>query len=129
MRMNVNELLISLSRALNFAEEGVLKNSTNHGMRVAYIAGRIAKTLSMPEENLFDLISYSLLHDNGVMNALLQTPVRSAFRTETNPGHCIEGEKNIAEFPFLHREKNVILYHHEHYDGSGFFAVSGGLPG
>lgn len=125
MRMNVNELLISLSQALNFAEEGVLNKSTNHGVRVAYISGRIAQVLSMPEENLFDLISYSLLHDNGVMNALLEIPVRSTFRTGTNPAHCVEGEKNIAEFPFLHRERNVILYHHEHYDGSGFFGVSG----
>ena len=125
MRMNVNELLISLSKTLDFAEKGVLRNSSNHGMRVAYIAGRIAQALSMPEESLFDLISYSLLHDNGIMSALLESPSRDEFQTETNPAHCVEGEKNIAEFPFLHREENVILYHHEHYDGSGFFGVAG----
>lgn len=125
MRMNVNELLISLSKTLNFAEKGVLRNNSNHGMRVAYIAGRIAQALSMPEENLFDLISYSLLHDNGIMNALLESPSRDEFKTETNPTHCVEGEKNIAEFPFLKREENVILYHHENYDGSGFFGMAG----
>lgn len=125
MRINVNELLISLSRTLDFAEKGVLRNNYNHGMRVAYIAGRIALALSMPDENLFDLISYSLLHDNGIMKALLDSPSREKFNTETNPTHCVEGEKNIATFPFLKRERNVILYHHEHYDGSGFFGVSG----
>lgn len=125
MRINVNELLISLSRTLDFAEKGVLRNNYNHGMRVAYIAGRIARALSMSDENLFDLISFSLLHDNGVMKALLESPSRERFNTETNPAHCVEGEKNIAAFPFLSREKDVILYHHEHYDGSGFFGVSG----
>ncbi|MCI1966703.1 MAG: HD domain-containing protein [Oscillospiraceae bacterium] len=125
MRVNVNEFLISLSRTLDFAEKGVLRNNYNHGMRVAYIAGRIALALSMPAENLFDLISYSLLHDNGVMKALLESPSREQFSTETSPSHCEEGEKNIATFPFLKREKNVILYHHEHYDGSGFFGIHG----
>ena len=125
MRMNVNQLLISLSQTLDFAEKGVLRNNTNHGMRVAYIAGRIALTLSMPDTNLFDLISYSLLHDNGVVNALLKSPSRELFKTETDPIHCVEGERNIATFQFLDRKENVILYHHEHYDGSGFFGVSG----
>jgi HD-GYP domain-containing protein (c-di-GMP phosphodiesterase class II) len=125
MRINVNELLISLSRTLDFAEKGVLSNNYNHGMRVAYIAGRIANALSMPDEDVFDLISFSLLHDNGVMKALLESPSREKFNTETNPTHCVEGEKNIAAFPFLNRKKDVILYHHEHYDGSGFFGVSG----
>ncbi|XOQ43936.1 MAG: Cyclic di-GMP phosphodiesterase response regulator RpfG [Clostridium sp.] len=125
MRINVNELLISLSRTLDFAEKGVLRNNYNHGMRVAYIAGRIANALSMPDEDVFDLISFSLLHDNGVMKALLESPSREKFNTETNPTHCVEGEKNIAAFPFLNRKKDVILYHHEHYDGSGFFGVSG----
>ena len=125
MRMNVNELLISLSKTLNFVEKGVLKNHSNHGMRVAYIAGRIAQELSMPEENLFDLISYSLLHDNGIMNAQREAPSPDEFEAEADPAHCVQGEKNIAEFPFLKREKNVLLYHHEHYDGSGFFGLAG----
>lgn len=126
MLFNVNELLISLSKALDFAEKGVIRNTTNHGMRVAYIAARIAKKLSIPDENLFDLISYSLLHDNGVMKALLeQYSSKEHIDAETNPSHCVEGEKNIGMFPFLHKEENIILYHHEHYDGSGFFGVQG----
>ena len=125
MLINVNELLISLSKALDFAEKGVIRNTTNHGMRVAYIAARIAQKLSIPEENLFDLISYSLLHDNGVMKALQRHNFKEHINTEADPSHCEEGEKNIETFPFLHKEENVILYHHEHYDGSGFFGVQG----
>lgn len=126
MLINVNELLISLSKALDFAEKGVIRNTTNHGMRVAYISARIAQKLSIPDENLFDLISYSLLHDNGVMKALLgQYSSKEHIDAEANPSHCVEGEKNIETFPFLHKEEKVILYHHEHYDGSGFFGIQG----
>ena len=35
------------------------------------------------------------------------------------------GEKNIESFPFLTAPKNVILYHHEHHDGTGFFGKAG----
>jgi HD-GYP domain-containing protein (c-di-GMP phosphodiesterase class II) len=128
MLFNVNELLISLSKTLDFSEKEVLHNNTNHGMRVAYISARIAHALSMSDRHLFDLISYSLLHDNGVM-ASLQNSSRFQLETEIsmemNSAHCIEGEKNIETFPFLNRQQNVILYHHEHYDGSGFFGISG----
>ena len=44
---------------------------------------------------------------------------------ENDPGHCVEGEKNLDTFPFIERQKNVVLYHHENYDGSGFFQVYG----
>lgn len=125
---NVNELLVSLSRTLDLAEKEMLPNHTNHGMRVAYISGRIAKALGMPDRSLFDLISYSLLHDNGVMGSLRKEKNLKnlpSYAMESNPEHCIEGEKNLENFPFLSKQKNVILYHHEHYDGSGFFQVSG----
>jgi HD-GYP domain-containing protein (c-di-GMP phosphodiesterase class II) len=128
MLFNVNELLISLSRTLDFAEKEILHNNTNHGMRVAYVAGRIAQKLAMPDKQLFDLISYSLLHDNGVMGSIRNSDLsgqETEAKMEANSDHCLEGEKNIESFPFLNRQKNVILYHHEHYDGSGFFGIAG----
>ncbi len=128
MLFNVNELLISLSRTLDFAEKEILPNNTNHGTRAAYIAGRIARKLAVPDEPLFDLISYSLLHDNGVVGTLKKTgrlrkPAEAVL--EADPDHCVAGEKNIRSFPFLNPQKNVILYHHEHFDGSGYFGLSG----
>ncbi len=35
--------------------------------------------------------------------------------------HCVIGENNTKEFPFLTKQENVILYHHENFDGSGLF--------
>jgi HD-GYP domain-containing protein (c-di-GMP phosphodiesterase class II) len=128
MLFNVNELLISLSHTLDFAEKEVLRNNTNHGMRVSYISARIAQELGMSDRQMFDLISYALLHDNGVMGSLRKKSVprqESVSSLEADPTHCIEGEKNLASFPFLAKQEDVILYHHENYDGSGFFGISG----
>ena len=142
MLLNVNELLVSLSQTLDFAEREVLPAHLNHGMRVAYVSARIGQKIGIPEKDLFDLISYSLLHDNGVMASLRKTNelgketavgaatvpvIKSAggLAVEAAPSHCIEGEKNLENFPFINRKENVILYHHENYDGSGFFGVEG----
>lgn len=126
MDFNINQLLNSLSYTLDFVEKDLIKNVTNHGRRVAYIAARIGKKIEMGDTDLFDLISYSLLHDNGVTKSLIQSKEsKNYIRVELNVLHCVEGERNIAYFPFFHSIPNVILYHHEHYDGSGFFGVTG----
>ncbi len=125
---NVNQLLISLSRTLDFAEKDLLPNHINHGMRVAYISARIAEKINMSDKNRFDLISYALLHDNGVMASMRRLDIcgrQTTYNVESDPVHCLEGEKNLAHFPFLSRQKNIILYHHEKYDGSGPFGITG----
>jgi HD-GYP domain len=126
MNFNVNELLNSLSFALDYVEGDLMKNVTNHGRRVAYISARIGKKLQLSSHDLFDLISYSLLHDNGVTKSLLHAANSGEyFQVELNRMHCVEGEKNIELFPFFVKAPNVILYHHERYDGSGFFKLAG----
>lgn len=126
MDFNVNELLNSLSYTLDYVEKDLINNVTNHGRRVAYIAARIGQKIKLSNTELFDLISYSLLHDNGVTKSLIQVnSSKDYIKAELNRMHCVEGEKNIDFFPFFHKIPNVILYHHEHYDGSGFFGISG----
>jgi len=126
MDFNVNELLNSLSYTLDYVEKDLISNVTNHGRRVAYIAARIGEKINLSDTELFDLISYSLLHDNGVTKSLIQANCSKDYlKAELNRMHCMEGEKNINFFPFFQKIPNVILYHHEHYDGSGFFGISG----
>ena len=126
MNFNINELLSSLSSTLDYVEQDLVNNVTNHGRRVAYIASRIGEKLKLLDKDLFDLISYSLLHDNGVTKSLVQLHGSTDYiKAELTRMHCIEGEKNIQFFPFFSSIPNVILYHHEHYDGSGFFGMSG----
>lgn len=126
MNFNVNEVLNSLSFTLDFVEKDLISNVKSHGRRVAYISARIGRLLKFSDYSLFDLISYALMHDNGVTKSLVQADGSVDYaKAELNHMHCMEGEKNIKSFPFFFPTPNVILYHHEHYDGSGFFGLTG----
>ncbi|MEA3353245.1 MAG: HD domain-containing phosphohydrolase [Campylobacterota bacterium] len=39
---------------------------------------------------------------------------------EIDKEHCDIGENNIKNFPFLTEHKNIVKYHHEKLDGSGY---------
>jgi len=122
MKINLNSFLTSVSMALDAVEEELLFTTTNHGKRVAYIAIRLGQLNNLSKEELFDLCSYAILHDNGIIQSYQKLPnTKSSVEIEDLQEHCKIGEKNISSFPFLTNQKNVILYHHEHYDGTGFF--------
>jgi HD-GYP domain-containing protein (c-di-GMP phosphodiesterase class II) len=76
---------------------------------------------------MFDLYAGATLHDNGithmVYDAIDAEKLPNIERTES---HCIAGERNLKAFPFLKNRDGMILYHHESYDGSGFFGIAGG---
>ena len=125
MKFNLNSFLMGVSTALDLAEKEILNTSSFHSRRVAYISVRIAKELGLSDEEYFDLISLAILHDNGLTEAVLKHNTlhenKKLSDLEDIIEHCPIGEKNIENFPFLTNHKNIILYHHEHYDGSGFF--------
>lgn len=134
MILSLNEFLLSISFALDLAEKEIKCASEKHSKRVAYIAIQIAKILGLDEKEQFDLCSYSLLHDNGIIENYAiylekykfdEKYIEEFLEIENFKNHCIIGESNIEKFPFLSQHKNVILYHHENYDGSGFFGKKG----
>lgn len=123
MKFNLAEFLISVSIALDFIEMDILQNVTNHGKRVAYISLKIAKEMGFSEEEQFDTVSYALLHDNGALERSYQQS--NDKQGENFIAHCEIGESNLNNFPFLTKQKNIILYHHENYDGTGYFKKRG----
>jgi HD-GYP domain-containing protein (c-di-GMP phosphodiesterase class II) len=130
MKINLNKLLLSLSYTLDFVEMDVLGVTSNHSKRVAYIACRLGKYLGMNENELFDLVTCTILHDNGVNKYMLDLVARAntsrrKLILENAEEHCIIGEENIINYPFLTNVTNVIKYHHETYNGKGFFKLKG----
>lgn len=125
MKLNVNQMLLSFSFTLDFVERDLLKDVSNHTRHVAYICARIARLLNLPQSDFFDLISYALLHDNGITRSLLDRGPVNMAGLENNVRHCEIGEENVSFFPFNNPISGVILYHHENYDGSGFFGKTG----
>lgn len=129
--INLAQLLFSASMALDAVEHEVLGAIQNHSRRVAYISVLIGQEVGFSKEELVAIASYASLHDNALTEYI--TEQRRLGNTkpinEIRDGldfHCIIGEKNLSAFPFPFKEKNVILYHHENFDGSGVFGVKGG---
>lgn len=130
MNINLNELLLSLSYTLDFVEMDVLGVTSNHSKRVAYIANQLAVELEMAWEERYDLVACAILHDNGVTKYMLDIAARAKNTKkkvvlENVKEHCVIGENNVVNYPFLTDVAGVIKYHHEAYDGTGFFGLSG----
>lgn len=132
MTLSLNKFLFSISFALDLAESEIKCTSSKHSKRVAYICLKISDILGLSNEEKFDLCSYSLLHDNGLIESYCNFTMKEEnnkfedyFEIVNFSEHCIIGENNIKEFPFLSSQKNIILYHHENFDGSGLFGKKG----
>lgn len=127
MKLNLNKFLYSISYALDMAENQITNVSKLHSKRVAFISMQMAETLNMTNEEKFDLYAYSLLHDNGLVEAFTYRKKMDLGMevTEDLKDHCTIGEENIKIFPFLTNQENIILYHHEQFDGNGFFGKKG----
>lgn len=135
MKLNLNNLSLALSHALDFMEIDLLGVVSNHSKRVSYIATRLGAELGLPDDELFDLVTLAILHDNGMGAAFLaikggeprtQSPGRAALSgMDAGPAHCIAGEDNIAGYPLRSDAKDILLYHHENWNGSGFFRLAG----
>ncbi|MFQ5340520.1 MAG: HD-GYP domain-containing protein [Anaerolineae bacterium] len=95
-----------------------------HSRRVAGYAEGIARELGLPAEEI-EIISLSgRVHDLGkvgIRDDLLYKPgkftsqERSTFRQ-----HVRIGAEIMERFPRYKEGREIILYHHEHYDGNGY---------
>ncbi len=122
MNFNIKQFFISISFLLDFIEIDILDKITNHGKRVAYIATKIGENYNLSNKELFTLMGFAILHDIGGVKNKEKV---SKTELEKIKDHCIIGENTIQKFPIFKDYDNIILYHHENYNGSGFFSKSG----
>lgn len=126
MLFNLNEFLRAVSFALDFVEIDILGVTSNHGKRTALTSVKIAKELGFSEQELHDIAAIALLHDNGVSEKSLHDRVLALEKEDPKSivrvrEHCTIGEENIKDYPFLTEVKDVLMYHHERFDGNGLF--------
>ena len=116
------------SYALDCIEAELVNIKNKHGKRVAYISIRMAEYWKIQGDELQDLAMCALLHDNALTQYISEElkkdsviDLKKDLSEEKTNLHCIYGEKNITKLPFKTDVSNVILYHHEHADGTGPF--------
>lgn len=129
MNFNLNAFLGAVANTLDTIEIEIFGMATNHSKRIAYISLKIASELQLTKEEIFDLASLAIMHDNGASMKILHDNLKGTVKEKINilesrKEHCSIGEDNLKSFPFLTNPQNIIRYHHEKYDGSGFFGLS-----
>ena len=135
MKLDLTDLIYALSFALDKVEYELLGIETGHGRRVACLCLFMAEYAGIRGEELRDYIGCCVLHDNALTEFIhdeLDNFKYMADESEKNPSDVIHidfvendsshgkiGERNIHLVPFRTNVDNIILYHHEHADGSG----------
>lgn len=132
MKLDLNDLLYSLSYALDCVEAEIFGVNPYHSERVAYICVLLGKAYHYSDKDLLHLAAAAALHDNAlteyvaVRRAQMDHPTEEATNLPTADllkVHCEMGEKNAAILPFYQDIKSAILYHHESADGTGPFGM------
>jgi response regulator RpfG family c-di-GMP phosphodiesterase len=118
----VRKLFLSAIEALVFSLEARNKYTAGHSKRVTSVATSIGTELKLSAEELEDLRWASLLHDVGkvAVDQLIENRPAKLTREEYEHimihAHIAAG---IVKPVVNERVVNIILHHHDHYDGTG----------
>ncbi len=95
-----------------------------HSQRVARYARELAVNLGLSEDVVDTIESAARVHDLGkigVDTSILSKPAAlSEVDWEKMRKHPEIGANIVGRFPFFHSGQELILYHHERYDGKGY---------
>jgi putative two-component system response regulator len=112
--------LVALSKALDSRDA----DSDDHSLRVTVYATRLARQLKMSESEIKTIEQGVLLHDIGkigIPDALLRkagqlSPEESLLMQR----HPDIGYRILSSITFLKGAAQLVLHHHEQYDGNGY---------
>lgn len=139
MNISLYKTVRAMSIALDLAEinsiedKDIIENVSNinyslhefshHSNRTTYIAIEISKLFNLDKQSLNYLYIASLLHDIGMTSA---SNLRISHTSEKFiKQHCISGADILKPFPIFDNISDIILYHHENYDGTGSMRLKG----
>ncbi len=95
-----------------------------HSQRVCELAMKIARGLNCSTQEIESLKIAALLHDIGKIaipdNILLKTESLSEEEYQIIKNHPQVGEEILSPVMLLEKERDIIRYHHERWDGKGY---------
>lgn len=115
---NYYRLLSALSLAMDFSSRGLMR----HHQRVALIALQIGKLYGLNQDQLERLFSAAILHDAG-SSTWEEKQHLLEFSSVNTLSHCQKGYQLFYQHPIFHNIAEIILYHHERWDGQ--YSTSG----
>jgi putative nucleotidyltransferase with HDIG domain len=115
-----DETLRSLVSALDFRES----ETQYHSVRVAIYAVELAKRINIPEDELPFIYWGGMLHDIGKIGVPDEILLKPSSLTQSEwkeiKKHPKIGYEIVKDIKFLKNASNVILYHHEWWNGEGY---------
>ena len=100
-------------------------DTNTHNYRVTLYSIYLAEELKMSTFEIKNIIQGAFLHDIGKIgisdNILLKNGKLSEKEFAEMKKHVIKGTDIIKDCKLLEPAKDIILYHHEKYDGTGYF--------
>ncbi|MBF0461156.1 MAG: DUF3369 domain-containing protein [Magnetococcales bacterium] len=115
---------------LAIASEYKDQETGNHIQRIAHYTRAIAEQLGWPARECEAIAEASVLHDLGkisIPDAILQKPERlTAEEFAVVQTHCALGARILGEEVGFQLARQIALYHHEQWNGSGYpFGLQG----
>ena len=99
-------------------------DTEHHSKRVTAFTIALARSLSLPADNIRDVARGAFLHDigkTGIPHSILCKPgALTPEEVEIMRRHCHRGYKLLRKIPFLAEAAEIVYAHHEHWDGTGY---------
>jgi len=122
--IDMREIYIDTVKSLSQAVEAKDPYTNGHSMRVGEYSCKLAEKLGLSQKRLENLKIAAILHDVGkigVEEGILNKPGRlTEEEYDKIKQHPEIGVKIIKDIEFLKDASEIILSHHERYDGTGY---------
>jgi HD-GYP domain-containing protein (c-di-GMP phosphodiesterase class II) len=120
----LNRTCEGILRALNYALDYRDHETWGHSARVVGYAVAIGRAMNLTEEELTQLAWGGFLHDIGKIgipdSILFKAAPLDLHEWEIVKRHPVLGHEIINQIDFLQVTTEIVLYHHEHYNGRGY---------
>ncbi|MFN3967067.1 MAG: HD domain-containing phosphohydrolase, partial [Endomicrobiia bacterium] len=120
----LDDAYFHITRALSIAIETKDAYTIGHSDNVTKYALAIAKKMNLPEKDLLSITQAAMLHDLGkigVHDYILNKPDKlSPEEWEEIKLHSLKGAEILKPLTAFKDAAEIIKYHHEHYNGSGY---------
>ena len=96
----------------------------SHNFRVSFLSALLGQKLKLPQKQLQGLIKGAFLHDIGKIgipdNILLKNGKLNEDEWKEMKLHPTLGKELIGDLPWFNDALDIILHHHEKFDGTGY---------
>jgi len=118
------QAFFSTLEALALAAEFYDRDAAAHIQRVATLSRELARALGCGAGFVRWIGPCARVHDVGKITIPLELLMKTSELTPEEERlvqqHTVNGAKLLGPFPHLEMARNIALYHHENYDGTGY---------